>query len=79
MQEVIRLARNLGAHGVGALAMPGTLQRRLLRRLGFVGIPELLFPKTTTLNVCPKNQGSETALWFEPANWYLTWGDGFVL
>ena len=79
IQEVIRFARGLGCHGVGALAMPGTLQRRLLRRLGFVGIPESFFPKTTTLNVCPKNQGSETALWFERANWYLTWGDGFVL
>jgi hypothetical protein len=79
MREVIRFGRSLGVHGVAALAMPGTLQRRLLRRLGFIGIPEFLFPKTNTLNVCPEKEGGEPTSWFEPSNWYLTWGDGFML
>jgi GNAT superfamily N-acetyltransferase len=79
MSEVIRFARSLGVHGVAALAMPGTLQRRLLRRIGFIGIPEFLFPKTNTLNVGPEKEGGEPARWFTPSNWYLTWGDGFML
>jgi GNAT superfamily N-acetyltransferase len=79
MSEVIRFARSLGVHGVAALAMPGTLQRRLLWRLGFIGVPEFLFPKTNTLNVGPEKEGGEPARWFVSANWYLTWGDGFML
>jgi len=77
--EVIRFARSLEAHGVAALAMPRTLQRRLLRRLGFIGVPEFLFPKTTTLNIRPEKEGGEPARWLVASNWYLTWGDGFML
>ena len=69
-----------GCHlGVAALAMPRTLQRRLLRRLGFISVPEFLFPKTTTLNIRPEKEGGEPARWLVASNWYLTWGDGFML
>jgi GNAT superfamily N-acetyltransferase len=77
--EVIRFARSVEAHGVMALAMPGTLQRRMLQRLGFIGVPEFLLPKTNTLTICPEERGGEPTRWFAPSNWYLTWGDGFLL
>lgn len=79
MQEVIRFARSAEADGVAALAMPGTLQRRLLQRLGFIVVPEFLFPRSIGLNVRPEMQGGETSRWFKCSNWYLTWGDGFLL
>jgi hypothetical protein len=57
--------------------MPGTRQRRVLRRLGFVPVPRAMLPKVITLNVRPR--GADAAPWLAPSSWYLTWGDGFVL
>jgi len=79
IRDVVRLARAAGAHGAAALAMPGTLQRRLLWRLGFIPIPELLFPGTITLMVRLERELPEGRRWFQPSSWYLTWGDGDLL
>jgi GNAT superfamily N-acetyltransferase len=75
MQAVVRLARTIGAAGVAALAMPGTEPRRVLRRLGFVGVPARLFPSGVTLTVRAESEGA----WAAPASWYLTFGDGDVV
>jgi hypothetical protein len=75
-REVIAYGRAIGADAVTALAMPGTLQRRLLRRLGFLGVPAAICPKTVTLMV---RAADGDARFTEPGSWYLTWGDGFVL
>jgi GNAT superfamily N-acetyltransferase len=79
MREVVRFARTAGAHGVTALAAPATVQRQMLRRLGFVSVPEWLFPKPVVLSVRQEAAGEEEVGWFDASNWYLTWGDGFVL
>jgi hypothetical protein len=79
IQDVIQFARSENAHGVAVLAMPGTLQRRLLQLRGFISVPEFLFPKSIRLNVRPEIQGGDTSRWFKSSNWYLTWGDGFLL
>jgi hypothetical protein len=79
MKETVRLAGDAGAHGVVALAMPGTVQRRLLRQLGFFGIPEALFSSGITLVVRVIAYPTGTQRWFEPSNWYLTFGDGVLL
>jgi hypothetical protein len=76
MREVAAYGRAVGADAVAALAMPGTLQRRLLQRLGFVGVPAAAYPKAVTLGV---RAADEDPRWTEPSSWYLTWGDGFVL
>jgi predicted N-acetyltransferase YhbS len=78
MREVGRAGRRAGAHGVAALAMPGTPQRRVLRRLGFIGIPETFFPTTIVLTARPEPEDNPNA-WFTPASWYLTFGDGDLL
>jgi hypothetical protein len=75
VREAVRFARAIGAVGVAALAMPGTEPRRLLRRLGFFGIPERLFNSRITLTVRPESEGD----WLAPASWYLTFGDGDVV
>lgn len=79
MREALRVAREGGAVAAAALAMPGTPQRRLLHRLGFVGIPGILFPERVTLAVRPECEGGEAERWFRPASWYLTFGDGDVV
>lgn len=76
MREVIAYGRAVGADAVAALAMPGTLHRRVLQRFGFVGVPAAAYPKVVTLTVRPVD---EDPRWGEPSSWYLTWGDGFVL
>lgn len=73
----IAIARGERAHGVMALAMPGTPHRRRLRRLGFIGVPRALRPETVTLTVKPLETDPEKRTgWLEPSNWYLTFGDG---
>jgi GNAT superfamily N-acetyltransferase len=79
MREVARLARSAGAHGVAALAMPGTTQRRLLYRLGFIGVPDTFIPTRTTLTVRHVDNRTDPPQWFKPSNWYLTFGDGTIL
>ena len=79
MRQIIQVARDVDAVGVAALAMPGTAQRRSLRRLGFLVLPQRLFPEEITLEVLPVGAQAEAAQWFEPANWYLTFGDGNLL
>jgi hypothetical protein len=79
LRAAVRLGRAAGAHVVGALAMPGTMHRRLLRRLGFVGVPGWLAPKRVVLTVAPEVEGADAARWYRAASWHLTWGDGFLL
>jgi GNAT superfamily N-acetyltransferase len=45
MREAIRLACSANAYGVAARAMPGTIQWKLLRRLGFISLPHALLPE----------------------------------
>jgi hypothetical protein len=77
--DVLGLARAAGADGVAALAMPGTSQRRWLRRRGFVAIPAALLPGSLTLTVRPLAAAPSAARWREAASWHLTWGDGDVV
>lgn len=79
LRETVRLARSAGAVGVAALAMPGTLSRRLLRRHGFLAVPDVLFPETALLSARPEEESGATARWLDPSHWYFTWGDGTVL
>jgi len=79
VRRVVEYGQSVRAHGVAALAMPATPQRRLLHRMGFVGIPRAMQPKTARLVVAPLMDGPERQRWFKPENWYLTWGDGFIL
>jgi len=78
MREVVRFARSNGTHVVSALAMPGTLQRRLLQRVGFAGIPEFVHPWKATLTVGCGGGPGKVARWVDRSNWYYTWGDGFI-
>lgn len=79
LQKVLKLARTVKAHGVTALAMPGTAQRRLLYHQGFIAIPNALLPRTTILGACPHSNDVDKTRWYKPRNWYLTYGDGFLL
>jgi len=79
LHEAVRLGRAAGAHLIGALAMPGTMHRRLLHRHGFLGVPGWLAPKRVVLTVAPEVEGVAAARWYRAANWHLTWGDGFLL
>jgi hypothetical protein len=80
MWEAFRFARVAGAHGLSALAMPGTLQRRLLWLLGFIRLPLRFLPEFSTLTVRPNCEISDDAQrWVIPSNWYLTFGDGNTL
>jgi GNAT superfamily N-acetyltransferase len=76
VREVLAYGRAVGADAVAALAMPGTLQRRILHRFGFLGVPATVYPKAVTLTV---RAADDDPRWGEPSSWYLTWGDGFVL
>src|SRR5262249_16789911 len=79
LRDAVRSARDAGLDGVAALAMPGTPHRRLLLRLGFLPIPACLAPKRGTFNRGPEAEEDAAARWYEPSNWHLTWGDGFLL
>lgn len=79
MREVIQLARSARAHAAVALAMPGTAQRQRLRRLGFIGIPNMFLPESTTLMVRRLGPSPDEVLWLVPSNWYLTFGDGTLI
>lgn len=79
IKEAIRLARVVEAHGVAVLSRPGTLQYRVLRRCGFVSVPPFLFNKSVHFMVGCREATGDRARWIEPANWYLTWGDGLIL
>src|SRR5262249_11449368 len=79
MEEAIELAGLVGAHGVTALATAGTPHRRLLRRLGFMPVPEWAFPKLSRMSVRIAPEAPEVTGWQDPRSWYVTWGDGLVL
>jgi GNAT superfamily N-acetyltransferase len=81
MREVFQFARSVRAYGVAALAMPKTIQRRLLWRLGFFCLPLTLFPESSTLTARPNvvDIAGNAAQWVKPSNWYLTFGDGNTL
>jgi GNAT superfamily N-acetyltransferase len=79
MHDAIHFARSVDAYGVAALAMPGTVERGLLRRLGFIWLPQVFLPQTATLTVSPKPPLEASARWFELPNWYLTFGDATTL
>jgi len=78
LRDAIRLGQSLRADGIAAVSMPGTLTRRLLKRSLFFPIPEILLPKKSILTVGPEKHGPRE-VWFDRSNWYLTWGDGFVV
>jgi hypothetical protein len=75
LRDAIARARADDAQVVTALAMPGTRQRSLLRRLGFLPLPGFLVPAHLTLTVEPLASPAD-ARWTAPASWYLTFGDG---
>ncbi|MDJ0927430.1 MAG: hypothetical protein QNJ73_07230 [Gammaproteobacteria bacterium] len=79
MEELLDSARKAGVHAVAALSMAGTRQSAKLRRNGFFQVPSALLPANATLTVGPETDMIERYHWFEPANWYLTWGDGFLI
>jgi hypothetical protein len=79
MRKTMQLARYTGASGVVTLAMPGTIKRRLLRRLGFIAIRKVFSPRTITLVVRPHTDEPDFPRWCSPQNWYLTFGDGDLL
>ncbi len=79
VRDAVRSARAAGLDAVAALAMPGTAHRRSLLHLGFLPIPAWLAPKRVTFNVGPENEGDDSARWYEPSHWHLSWGDGFLL
>lgn len=78
-RDAVALARAAGAHGVAALAMPGTAQRAMLWRLGFVPVPAALLPRTSIVSVRVDGHDQDVSPWTARANWYLTCGDGFIL
>jgi GNAT superfamily N-acetyltransferase len=78
-QAAMSLARAIGADGVAAMANPGTPQRRALGQLGFVPVPQWLFPKTSLMSVRPERKDANAPGWIQGRNWYLTWGDGLIL
>jgi predicted N-acetyltransferase YhbS len=71
LRDAIELGRRSGVMGVAALAMPGTVQGRVLRRLGFVRVPRRLLPVPLTLTVRSESPGP----WCVPASWHLSFGD----
>ena len=79
LRHAIALGRDAGVHGVAALARRGSPERRMLRRLGFLGVPETLLPGTVCLTVRPAPELELDGRWHAPAGWYLTWGDGLLL
>lgn len=79
MREVVRFARSVGAPVIAAVAMPGTVHRRQLWRLGFVGVPHVFWRNVITLTVGPQGKSADRDRWFVPSNWYLTFGDGDIL
>lgn len=80
MREAFRIARLARVYGLAALAMPGTMQRRLLWRLGFFHLPLALSPEPMTLTARPNTDiAGDAARWLKPSNWYLTFGDGMTL
>ena len=81
LRDAIAVARAAGAHGVAALAMPGTVQRRMLRGLGFIPLPSAMLPRTSVASVRldAEDQHAAAASWIARSNWYLTCGDGFLL
>jgi hypothetical protein len=79
LREAVRLGRAAGAHVVSALAMPGTRHRRLLGRLGFIGVPRWLAPKRVIFNVAPEVSDTDATRWYCASSWHLTWGDGTLV
>ncbi|MDH7513619.1 MAG: hypothetical protein QHH14_11795 [Clostridiales bacterium] len=78
LRDAIRLGKAVRADGIAAVSMPGTLTRKLLKQSLFFPVPEFLLPKKSILTVGPETEGT-TEVWFDRSNWYLTWGDGFVV
>jgi GNAT superfamily N-acetyltransferase len=78
MRDVIRFAEYADVDGVAALAAHGTAHRVVLRRQGFLPVPEFAFPRTPRLSVRPERH-DDVARWVDPTHWYYTWGDGLLL
>lgn len=78
LRDAIRFGKALGADALAVVSMPGTLTRRLLERSLFFVVPPFLLPKKSILTVGPETPESRE-FWFGRSNWYLTWGDGFVV
>ncbi len=79
LRDAVRSARRARLDGVAALATPSTSHRRMLLRLGFVPVPAWCTPRRVTFNVGPELEDEDAAQWYEPSNWQLSFGDGFLL
>jgi GNAT superfamily N-acetyltransferase len=79
LSSAVELAKITDAQGVAALAAPRSLQRGLLVRHGFLPVPAASFPKTTMLSVRLEDRTVDPSPWLDRANWYTTWGDGYIL
>ncbi len=79
LRDAVALGKRLGATAASAIAMPGTLHRRLLRRAGFLAVPSFLRPRSVYFVVRLDRNDPDPLRWMEASNWYLTWGDGFIV
>jgi hypothetical protein len=79
MREAMALGRSEGAHAAMTLAVPGSLQRRLLIRLGFLALPGFALPGTVVMVVRPETAYAKIGAWSAASNWYLTFGDGEIV
>ena len=79
LREIVQVAASMKMYGVTALAMHGTLQARILAKHGFLFVPKKLLQKSVTLAVRSEDPQLETTVLTNPSDWYLTWGDGFIL
>jgi len=64
---------------ISSMAMPSSVYRKVFRKLFFIALPQKIFPQELNFGGRPLNNQISNEFFFNPASWYISWGDTDLL